>query len=173
MKNNVQGWLRGILGILVFLVTQVVIGEEMPVKVSRAASTAPTTPSPSLRVSQSRVFDAPLFASRAPVAAESFALLEALEIFRQRTLRDDFSSVEGFLGSAPDSAWALSLRTILGGEYYRTGHYSKAIDAWRSAWEQGKGYTNEVAMALANEAAGELGLMYARLGRMQEVRQVL
>ena len=173
MKNNVQGWVRGILGILVLLITQVVIGEEVAAKVSKAASTAPTTPSASMRVSQSRVFDAPLCASRAPVDAESFALMDALELFRQRTLRDDFSSLEGFLGSAPDSAWALSLRTILAGEYYRTGHYSKAIDSWRSAWDSGKALTNEVSMALANEAVGELALMYARLGRMQDLRQVL
>jgi len=130
-------------------------------------------PSPSMQVSQSHVFDAPLLPTRAPFDAESLALIETLESFRQRTLRDDFSGVESFLRDFPDSAWALSLRSILGGEYYRTGHFSKAIASWKSAWELGRGFNEEVPMALAEEAVAELGLMYARLGRMQEIRQVL
>jgi len=112
-------------------------------------------------------------ATRAPLDAESLALLDALEIFKLRSFRDDFSSVERFINDFPDSAWTVSLRSILGGEYYRTGHYSKAIDSWRSAWNQGKAFTNEVSTTLASEAVGELALMYARLGRMAEIRQVL
>jgi len=149
------------------------LGKQTPGRAQAMASIAGTVRSPSMQVSQSGVFDSPLLPSSAPTQAESLALLDALQDFRQRTVRDRFSSVEGFLRDFPDSAWSLSLRCILGGEYYRTGHYSKAIDVWRAGWDRGQGLTNEVASALAGEAVGELSLMYARLGRMQELRQVL
>src|SRR2546428_533470 len=167
MQKHYQGWIGGIPVAAMFAVVQGTSGADLASKPS-APATATTSAvqvesSPSMRVSQSGVFDAPLLPTRAPADAESLALIDTLGNFRQRTVRDDFSGVEGFLRDFPDSAWALSLRFILGGEYYRTGHYSKAIDSWRSAWELGKGFTNEVPMALANDAVAELGLMYARL----------
>ena len=176
MQPNEQKWSRGI-PIVLLLAVQLSAGEDLVIKEREpsqvGANAIRVDPSPSSQVSQSRVFDTPLLPTRSPSNAESLALLDSLQNFRQRTVRDDFSSVESFLRDFPDSAWSVSLRSILGGEYYRTGHYSKAIEAWRSAWDQGKGFTNQVAMAIANEAVGELGLMYARLGRMQDVRQVL
>jgi hypothetical protein len=61
----------------------------------------------------------------------------------------------------------------LGMEYYKTGWYSKALAAWAQAWPLLQPATEPPAKALADRAAGELALMYGRIGRMGELSALL
>lgn len=118
-------------------------------------------------------FDSPLIPVRQPTALEDETLVAALERFGYRTVRDDFSALTEFLEQNPNSAWSPALETQMGGEYYRVGRYSKAISAWKRVWESGKTASGEVLSVLANRAGSELALMYARLGRMSELRPLV
>jgi RHS repeat-associated protein len=124
-------------------------------------------------ISQAQFFDTPLIPSREPMPAENQALVAALERFARRTVRDDFSSLNGSIDRDPNSAWSLALQVQLGSEYYRVGRYSKAIAAWKHVWEAAKSDIGDVPSALANRAGSELAMMYARLGRMAELRTLL
>ncbi len=126
-----------------------------------------------MRVSQSRVFDVPLVPTHPPTDAESLVLIDSLEKFRQRKIRDDFSGLREFLDNHPDSAWSLALETQLGGEYYRVARYSRAIQAWQHAWQSGKANSGEAASLLTTRAGSELAMMYASLGRIPELRAIL
>src|SRR5207249_4248854 len=123
--------------------------------------------------SQAHFFEEPLMPSREPTTAENETLLASLERFRQRAVRDDFSSLTEFLERDPDSPWSLALETQLGSEYYRVGRYSKAIAAWKRVWESGKSKAGEISSFHANRAGSELAMMHARLGRMAELRPLL
>ena len=105
--------------------------------------------------------------------AENRSLLTALSAFAARTNRDDVALLEAFLNASPDSAWAISLRTELGSEYFRTGWHSKAVEAWEQVW---RGRTNagaSPAQIAVHRAGSHLAGLYARLGRMAELRALL
>lgn len=122
---------------------------------------------------QARVFDEPLIPLGEPAAGENGALASALRAFALRTVRDDFSSLTEFLGAHPASAWSMTLEASLGQEFYHVGLYSKAIESWQRAWQLGKSATEELPRSTAHRAASELARMYARLGRMAELRALL
>ena len=124
-------------------------------------------------ISQAQLFDQPLIPVREPAAAENQALIAALEGFKERTVRDDFSRLTQFLEQNPDSPWGPALQAQLGDEYYRVGRYSKAIEAWKRAWVSGSSNLEGHRAANANRAGSELAMMYARLGRMSELRPLL
>ncbi len=132
------------------------------------------SPAPSaLEISQAQIFDVPLVPSREPTLEENQALVAALEQFGQRTVRDDFSSLTECLSRNPDSPWALALETQLGNEYYRVARYSKAIEAWKNAWNANKTATDDPTRVTAHRAASELAMMYTSLGRIPELRALL
>jgi RHS repeat-associated protein len=123
---------------------------------------------------QARIFEEPLVPIGAdPPPAENAALAAALLGYSKRSGPDDFSSLTGFLRAYPTSPWNAALLTDLGLEYYNTGHYSKALEAWRQAWELAKGATDPRGKALAERAVGELAYIYARLGQMAELDVLL
>lgn len=126
------------------------------------------------QIFRARVFEEPLVPlGGEPSPVENAALAAALEQYSRRSAPDDFSSLTAFVDAYPNSAWNAALLTDLGIEYYRTGHYSKALDAWRRAWELGKTVTDPRGKALADRAVGELAYMYGRLGRMIELETLL
>jgi YD repeat-containing protein len=86
---------------------------------------------------------------------------------------DDLSALEQFVASHADSPWTPSLMFDLGMEYYKTGWYSKALAAWAQAWPLLQPATDPPAKALADRVAGELALMYGRVGRMPELSALL
>jgi hypothetical protein len=135
---------------------------------------APLPPDAKTReIALGRWFPEPLRASRQPATAENDALLTAVSAFAARTNRDDVTRLESFLAAFPDSAWAISVRTELGSEYYRTGWFSKAVDAWEQVW---RGRTNagaSPAQLSVHRAGSHLAGMYARLGRMAELHALL
>jgi hypothetical protein len=108
-----------------------------------------------------------------PTPAENAALATALLGYSKRSGPDDFSSLTGFLDALPNSHWNPAVLTNLGLEYYHTGHYSKALDAWGQAWERASSDTDVRGKALADRAAGELAAMHASLGHMAELEALL
>lgn len=153
---------------------------------SGAEASAPTTPttarvaaapviSPSAQeIFRIRVFEDPLVpVGGEPTADENAALAGALARYGQRAGPDDFSSLTGFLAEHPATPWRASLLTCLGMEYYSTAHYSLALDAWEQAWALAKDATEPSERAVGDRAGGELAYMYARIGRMRELDQLL
>jgi tetratricopeptide (TPR) repeat protein len=121
-----------------------------------------------------RVFDEPLLAFWGkPSFAENKALTDALATYAGRTNLDDFSSLTDFLADYPQSAWDASLLLHLGTEYYNLGYYSKALDAFEQAWQKYKRLDDPKGKAQADRALGELAKLYSKLGRMQELSQLL
>jgi RHS repeat-associated protein len=132
-----------------------------------------SSPTPQ-EIFMTRFFEEPLVPIGAdPTRAENAALAAALEGYSKRSGPDDFSSLTGFLETHPKSPWNTALLTDLGLEYYNTGHYSKALKAWRQAWEFAKTATSRCGKALADRAFGEVVHMLARLGRIAELDAAL
>lgn len=120
------------------------------------------------------LFEEPLVAIGAePTPDENAALVAALLDYSKRSGPDDFSSLTGFLEKYPTCPWDAALLTNLGLEYYNTGHYSKALEAWGRAWQLAKSATELKGKALADRAVGELAYMQARLGQMAELDALL
>src|SRR5262245_58733165 len=123
-----------------------------------AADLAPFSPNPTAH----EIFRAPVFAEplvpvgAEPTLAETTAVAAALVGYSKRSGPDDFSSLTDFLQSYPKCPWNAALLTGLGIEYYHTGHYSKALEAWRQGWELAKAATDPQGKAVADRAVGEL-----------------
>jgi len=133
----------------------------------------PSNPTPQ-DIFLTRLFEEPLVPIGAePTPAENAALAAALVDYSKHSGPDDFSSLTGFIEAHPKSSWNAALLTDLGLEYYNTGHYSKALEAWSQAWELARAATDPKGKALANRAVGELAYMYARLGRIAELEALL
>src|ERR1041385_3433475 len=112
-----------------------------------------------------RVFEEPLVPMWGdPTDAENKALALALVAFARRTSPDDFSALTSFLNSDREYHWHDSLLFCLGWEYYHTGYFSKAIQAWEEAWFWMQYEFTPEAWALADRTAGELAKMHARIG---------
>ena len=118
---------------------------------------------------QPTLFAEPLVQTAPATPAEDLALSKALAVYAHRTNPDDFSSLTGFLSQYPNSGWAPALLTNLGLSYLHDGNFSLAIDAWKAAWQQGKGATDPRAHALVDRAVGQLARLYASLGQSQNL----
>lgn len=173
-----------VVRVIVVLLLQLALMGQMATAASTTSSSADPGPSPAslhfsthpdeVEIFRARVFDEPLIPTGGhPPPAETAALAEALSGYAARAGPDDFSGLTAFLAAYPNSAWTPSLLLHLGAEYYNTGHYSKALEAWEQAWQQFRGVTNGPAKAQADRALGELARMYSKLGRMDELRELL
>jgi hypothetical protein len=120
------------------------------------------------------VFEEPLVPIRAtPSDAENVAVRDALAAYAHRAGPDDFSALTDYLDAHPDSAWNAALWMGLGLELYNTGHYSRALSAWKQSWQLASAATDVRGKALADRAVGELAFMYARLGMTTELDALL
>jgi tetratricopeptide (TPR) repeat protein len=125
-------------------------------------------------ISSARIFDEPLIPiGGEPSANENRALADAMLAYATRTNFDDQSGFEIFLGNFPHSAWTGSLLLHIGVEYYNYGYYSKALDSWEKAWQILKESDDPRGKPQADRAAGELARMYSKLGRMDQLSQLL
>jgi RHS repeat-associated protein len=135
----------------------------------------PFPPNPTAQdITYTRLFEEPLVPIGAePGPAENAALVAALLAYANRSSPDDVSSLTGFLDAHPRSAWNAALLTNLGLEFYNTGYYSRALEAWNRAWALAQGATDLQGKALADRAVGEFACMLARVGRMGELEALL
>jgi RHS repeat-associated protein len=141
-----------------------------PPRTGLAFSAKPTT----REIIQARIFEEPLVPMGGePGADENAGLAAALLDYAKRSGPDDFASLESFLKQHPKSPWAASLQLGLGLEYYNTAHYSLALTAWARAWALAKDETDPKGKVIGDRAGGELAYMYARLGRMKDLDELL
>ena len=133
-----------------------------------------STPPTESEIFNARIFDEPLL----PLGGtskpdENQALADALAGYAGRTNLDDFSSLTDFLARFPESTWRDSLLLHLGIEYYNYGHYSRALDAWERGWEGCKSSSEPIGMVQRDRLLGELARMYSKLGRMNDLQELL
>ncbi len=98
---------------------------------------------------------------------ENRVLVRALQDFKKRTTRDDFSAITRFLDDHPQSAWNAALLLNLGIECRRTGWWSKAMESFETSWNLSKDTTDLCGKAVADRAVGELAQMNAWVGRFE------
>src|SRR5208282_6110885 len=89
-----------------------------------------------------------------PDAQENRALAQALIQYQDSLGRgampDAVGPLTDFLRSHPASRWRAALCLNLGVIYRRTGHVSKALEAWQRAWDLAKHATEPNARAIAD-----------------------
>jgi RHS repeat-associated protein len=129
-----------------------------------AAAPAAASNVPAAAVMQAAHFEEPLVPTAASSDEENAALLRALDTYRTQTAKDDFSPFTAFLNAYPKSAWRVALLADIGLLDYHYGYFSRAIDAWQDAWDEGRNSTDPRVKALVDRVAGELLIMHARLG---------
>ncbi len=141
---------------------------------SLAAATQPTNVSwLETQIRTAKLFEEPLVATGPSSAEEQQALWQALEQYRAGGSAEHIAPLQAFLDTHPDSPWGLALRTNLGLTYYQLGYFSRAIDAWESAWRESRALSQPQAKRLADRALGELLRMHARLGHADRVEALL
>jgi hypothetical protein len=111
----------------------------------------------------------PLVATSPTSAGEDRQLATTLLLHERRQDPDDLRLLEDFAARHPDSGWTAAVLTNLGISYLHQGYFSKALDAWRSAWRLGRSSTLQPGKALVDRAVSELALLQASLGRMAEL----
>ncbi|HEY1692882.1 MAG TPA: RHS repeat-associated core domain-containing protein [Polyangiaceae bacterium] len=103
------------------------------------------------------------------------ALAGALRVYEARKAAGAADGVEplvAFLADHPDTAWRPSLLVNLGTIYRRTGHLSKALDAWQSAWESARNLDGG-GRAIGDAALAKLAQFEAYLGRKELLAPLL
>ena len=123
-----------------------------------------------------RIFSEPLVAIGSATTDEGTAALnQALAKFAasKSAGQSDWNALTSFLTAQPQSPWRVSLLLNLGDEYYQNGYFSRALEAWRQSWEAGKSATDRTGQAVANRAVAQLLRMLCRLGRLEDVKNLL
>lgn len=111
--------------------------------------------------------------SSASTEGEQAELGTAINVWLARSTSDDFSALEAFVASHPDSVWTPSLLLNLGRYFYQTGYFSKALAAWESAWKKTRSWPTPAAVDIANASVAEMAVMLARIGRKEELADLL
>src|SRR5690625_1809439 len=106
-------------------------------------------------------------------SAENRACLEASRSLTDWRGGGRPEAAERFVGERPDSVWTPSLQANLGREYYRHGYFTKALEAWGSAWETTRDAERPQIRALGDRAGAELAGLFSRLGRMEDLADLL
>jgi RHS repeat-associated protein len=133
------------------------------------------SPQPTVQeIERARIFDEPLVPfGGSPSQNENAMVAQALLAFAGRTNTDDFSALTAYLRNAPSYHWYVPILYCLGQEYYNTGFYSQAIDAWEEAWAFLQDESNNgPAENLADRTIGELAKMYARIGNADALDEI-
>jgi YD repeat-containing protein len=117
-------------------------------------------------------FEEPLIATSPTSAGEDETLGRAVKAYRERT-DDDFRDLEDFLAGHLQSGWRVAVLTDLGFSYLHGGYFSRAVEAWEAAWQEGRDATEPHARALVDRAAGELARLHAALGHVERLAALL
>lgn len=108
-----------------------------------------------------------------PSANDTSSLAQAIISFDSRSRGDDFSALESFVDSHPESSWTPAVNLNLGMLYYQSGYFSRAITAFETAWLKARLGPAVAAEMLANQAVAELAVMHARVGHKDSLATLL
>lgn len=157
--------LAAVLGVFILLL--LTVGIPAP---ARAGSDTITPLSTAIRAAH---FAEPLTRTAPTGIAEDQALLLALADYNKRAAPDDVGALTGFLKDYPHSGWAPALQTNLGITYLHYGYFSRALDAWEQAWQEGRNATEPSAKALVDGAIGRLAELDTDLGHTKRLAALL
>lgn len=100
-------------------------------------------------------------------------LAATLKAYGSRKNPDDATALETYISRNPSSPWTPGLRVTYGARLYHQGRFSEALDCFEKAWSALKDSEDTKVREASVSAAAELASLYARLGRMEELRAVL
>ncbi len=127
-----------------------------------------------LELTAARVFEEPLIPmSGAKVQAENDELAKAIQSFKGQHNVEDISALKSFIDHYPKSRWTPSLKLNVGLLRYECGYISQALQLWSSAWEASRYETGQLPKAIADRCVGEMLLLDAKVGRMEEIERIL
>ncbi len=104
---------------------------------------------------------------------EEAKLAATLKDYVSREDPDDASALEIYISENPSGSWTPGLRVTYGVRLYHQGRFSEALDCFEKAWIKLKDSRDPKIREVSVSAAAELASLYARLGRMEELRTVL
>ncbi|MFT4075639.1 MAG: RHS repeat-associated core domain-containing protein [Asticcacaulis sp.] len=87
--------------------------------------------------------------------------------------RDNVQPILSFLKKYPESPWRPGLLINLGIIYRETGHFSLAMETFKSAWALSKDFTDPNGRAIGDMAVAQLSQYQAYLGRKEELGPLL
>lgn len=118
------------------------------------------------------IFPEPL---RPVPGASSDAETEALALALREESHDDreITAIEHFLEMYPQSRWAPAIHLNLGSISYYAGYLQDALTHWKAAWNLARTAEDGTSQEIANQALAEYARMNARLGRMEELEELL
>ena len=119
------------------------------------------------------IFEDPLVPIGTTTATDNAALAQALIAFSQRSQAEDYSALTAFLSAYPQSPWRASLLTGMGIVYAHHGYFTRALDAWQTAWTLSKDSTESLERGVADRALSERARLYVRLGTTAPLQQLL
>jgi RHS repeat-associated protein len=129
----------------------------------------PPTPSDN-DITYSHAFAEPLLPLGGKTSlVENQALGAAIKTYLKRKDDEDVPSLTDFLGEYPNSVWRPSIDINLAEVFFRTGNFSKALNAWEDAWARTQNLKDTLGQQMANLAVGKLAEMKARIGRTDEL----
>jgi RHS repeat-associated protein len=124
-----------------------------------------------VEITSSRFFAEPLIPADAnPVSGENKALCDALVAFRAHSSSSINNPLVEFVSAYPKSRWTPAVQSTLGDLQFTSGYLSSAIDSWTAAWNAAKDTSKKRQSAPASHAMANLLSVYARLGRMRELK---
>jgi hypothetical protein len=123
---------------------------------------------------RARVFEEPLV----PVGGSTNpdhnrAIAEAIRTYASSGSTDDLAPFEQYLRAREATPWRASLLMNMGLSYRRLGRFSGAVRTWTEAWRLSRERGDPYSRAVADRAVGELALLRARFGQLQEAEQLL
>ncbi len=120
-------------------------------------------------LARARVFDRPLVAIGEPSAQDTARLASALQNLARANTVIDHPALAKLVADNPDSPYAPALLVQLAQLYYREGYYSRALDAYETAWRKSKACTDPETWPVAMDAAAGYAKMLSRVGRRDEL----
>jgi RHS repeat-associated protein len=114
----------------------------------------------------------PAWRTRPAENRELATALRAYDADRRAGSLDAVEPLVAFLSKHPDTAWRPSLLVSLGTAYRRGGHFSKALEAWQSAWDAARDLDG-AGGAIGDAALAKLSQFEAYLGRKELLEPLL
>lgn len=112
-----------------------------------------------------------------PVGGEAEAGAEAELLAALQSLQDskgaNLQPLQAYVSRHPKSPWRISLLTGLGFHYRQAGYLTRALETWGEAWRIARSAGTGPEVEWANHAGTELADLTARLGRTQELADLV